>query len=69
MSDQAYWNPILETMPREKLQHLQLCKFKRIFKWTYENSKFHQALYKTAGIEPDDIRSLDDIQKIPKVEK
>ncbi|MCK5310852.1 MAG: phenylacetate--CoA ligase family protein [Desulfobacteraceae bacterium] len=69
MSDQVYWNPILETMPREKLQHLQLCKFKRIFKWTYENSKFHQALYKTAGIEPGDINSLDDIRKIPKVEK
>ena len=64
MSDQVYWNPVLETLPREKLQNLQLHKFRRIFKWTYENSKFHNALYKAAGIEPGDISSFEDIKNI-----
>jgi len=40
--DNRYWNPILETMPREKLRELQIKKFKRIFQWAYENSPFYR---------------------------
>jgi len=68
-SDQKYWNPILETLPHEKIRALQLEKFKRIFRWGYGHSKFHRCLYDQAGIKPDDIRSFDDIRKVPVVEK
>jgi len=66
---EQYWNPILETLPREKLVELQLKKFKSIFNWAYEHSKFYHRLYAEAGIEPGDIRTFEDIRKIPKVEK
>ncbi|HEY55159.1 MAG TPA: phenylacetate--CoA ligase [Dehalococcoidia bacterium] len=66
---ERYWNPVLETLPREKLQQLQLKKFKNILKWAYENSPFYQRLYKEAGLEPGDIKTLDDIGKVPKTEK
>jgi phenylacetate-CoA ligase len=66
---QKYWNPLLETLPREKLADLQLMKFRRIFQWAFDHSKFHRAIYDRAGIRPDDIRSFDDISRIPKVEK
>ena len=69
MLDQEYWNPVLETLPREKLKILQFRKFKQILNWAYTRSKFHKALYDRAGLTPDDIRSFDDIKKIPKVEK
>ena len=69
IDDQKYWNPVLETLPGEKIKELQLRKFKRIFSWAYEKSKFHNSLYKKAGIKPDDIRSLDDIRHVPTVEK
>jgi phenylacetate-CoA ligase len=69
MLDQEYWNPVLETLPREKLKELQFKKFKQILAWAYARSKFHKALYDKAGLTPDDIRSFDDIKKIPKVEK
>ncbi|MFA5905700.1 MAG: phenylacetate--CoA ligase family protein, partial [Desulfobacula sp.] len=69
MDVQEYWNPVLETLPREKLKILQFKKFKRILTWAYTRSKFHRALYDKAGLTPDDIRSFDDIKKIPKVEK
>jgi phenylacetate-coenzyme A ligase PaaK-like adenylate-forming protein len=36
----SYWNPILETLPPEKLRQLQLKKFKEIFKWAYMESLF-----------------------------
>lgn len=69
LAAQPFWNPILETLPREKLQNLQLEKFKRIFKWTYDRSKFHKNLYDRSGIKPEDIRSFEDIKHVPKVEK
>ena len=52
-----YWNPVLETLPREKLMELQLVKFRRIVQWAYDNSKFHRGLYRDAGLEPGDIRT------------
>jgi len=66
---EKYWNPVLETLPPEKLKELQLKKFKSIFSWAYEHSKFYHRLYAEAGIEPGDIRTFEDIRKIPKVEK
>jgi len=68
-ADQKYWNPVLETLPREKIRKLQLYKFKKIFTWAYERSKFHRSLYDKAGIAPEDIRTFEDIAKVPKVEK
>ena len=64
-----YWNPILETMPREQLRALQLKKFKRILQWAYEHSKFHRQLYTEAGMEPGDIKTFEDIAQVPQVEK
>ena len=65
---EKYWNPILETLPREKLQQLQLRKFQGILKWAYENSPFYHSLYQSAGLEPGDIKTLADIRNVPKTE-
>lgn len=64
-----YWNPHQETLPDEKLRKLQLHKFRRIVEWAYERSKFHRSLYDSAGFKPSDIRTLDDVRLVPKVEK
>ncbi|MFH1629584.1 MAG: phenylacetate--CoA ligase family protein, partial [Pseudomonadota bacterium] len=69
MDEQRYWNPVLETLSHERLRALQFRKFKRIFRWAYDHSKFHRALYDEAGIAPDNIRSFDDIRHVPQVEK
>ena len=61
---QEYWNPLLETLPREKLRALQLKKFRRIFQWAYDHSKFHRSLYKEAGIKGGIIGRDDDITKV-----
>jgi phenylacetate-CoA ligase len=63
------WNPILEAMEEERLRELQLRKFKRILKWAYERSRFHRKLYDEAGLRPGDVRTLEDITLVPKVEK
>ena len=66
---EKYWNPVLETMEREKLRRLQYKKFMRIFTWAYEKSQFHRKLYHEAGVEPGDIKTFEDIARVPKVEK
>ena len=66
---QKFWNPVLETLPQEKIKMLQLGKFKKIFRWAYDHSRFHRKLYDDAGIKPDDIRSFEDIRRVPRVEK
>jgi len=69
MKDADFWNPIIETLPREQLEELQLRKFKEIFSWTYANSPFYHQLYADAGIEPANIKTIEDIARVPKVEK
>ncbi|AGL03263.1 phenylacetate--CoA ligase family protein [Desulfoscipio gibsoniae] len=65
----TYWNPALETLPVEKLRELQLVKFKRILKWGYERSKLYRRLYEAAGLMPEDIKTWDDIKKVPIIDK
>jgi phenylacetate-CoA ligase len=67
--DAKYWNPLIETLPMERLRNLQLKKFKRALHWAYDNSPFYRRLYKEAGLEPDDIKTHEDIRRVPKVEK
>jgi phenylacetate-CoA ligase len=64
-----FWNPYLETLSIEQLKVLQLKKFRRIMEWAYERSRFHRGLYDSAGIKPSDIRTLEDIRRVPKIEK
>ncbi len=68
-TETPFWNPFLETLEERSLKRLQLNKFKRLFKWAYDNSAFHRRLYDDAGVHPEDIRSFEDLRKIPKVEK
>jgi phenylacetate-CoA ligase len=68
-SEVPYWNPYLETLPLEKLEQLQIRKFRRILRWAYEKSRFHRNLYDGCGLKPDDVKTMQDIQKVPKVEK
>lgn len=69
IDDQPYWNPLLELADPERLRALQFKKFKHIFKWAYDHSRFHRGLYEKAGIRPEDIRRFEDMRHIPKVEK
>lgn len=64
-----YWNPAYETMKASEKQELQFRKFKEIFTYTYHNSPSYRRRYDEAKITPEDIISLNDIRKIPIVDK
>ena len=65
MKDGRYWNPKWECAPRSDLQALQLEKLRRSVDWAREKSAFHRRLYDAAGVTSADLRSLDDIRRLP----
>ena len=63
------YNPEIETMPVEKLKELQLSRLKSTVERAYHTSDFYRGLYDQAGVKPADIESLEDIRKLPFLEK
>ena len=64
-----YYNEDIETMDRERLETLQLDRLKWQGKRCYESSEFYQERFNKIGLKPGDIKSLNDILKIPPVTK
>lgn len=67
--DTYIFNPQRECMEREELKKLQLERLKKVVKYAYENVDFYRNLYDEAGVKPEDIETLDDIQKLPFITK
>lgn len=59
-----FFNPDIETMPRQELEQLQLERLKSTVKHCMF-SPFYQEKFKELGITPDDIKTLDDVRKLP----
>jgi phenylacetate-CoA ligase len=63
--DGKYWNEKIETLPPEEIKKHQLQKLKEQVKHCYENSAFYHKKFDSVGLKPEDIKSLEDLQKIP----
>ncbi|MEE8583900.1 MAG: AMP-binding protein [Acidobacteriota bacterium] len=59
----------MERLGPEELKRVQLLKLKRILRWAYDRSPFYRQQFDQAGVSVDDIRSLDDLAKIPLTDK
>lgn len=64
MNYSNYFNPELETMSRSELEALQLERLQQTVNHCM-NSPFYQNKFKELGITPDDIKTLDDVRKLP----
>jgi len=62
-----YWNPYLETLPREELNKIELSYFRTILSYAKEHSILYQE--KLKNIDPDAIRTFADIRKVPLTDK
>ena len=60
-----YWNPKTETLPKSDLHALQLAKLQRTATRAHHQSPFHRRLFEAARFHPDQLRTLDDIRRIP----
>ncbi len=61
--DQSQW------WPWEKIQQLQIQKLKALLQHAYRNVPFYRQQFESAGITPDDIRSVQDLRQLPLLTK
>ena len=59
------WNENAECMGREEKEEMQLALFQQQVKRVYENVPFYKKKFDEAGFHPEDLKTLDDISKIP----
>ena len=57
-----YWDEELETLPREELEKRQLADLQEIVKFAYDNAPYYKRSFDEAGVKPEDIKTLKDIQ-------
>lgn len=60
-----YWNQSRECMPREEMQKLQNERLIKTVKRVYHNVPFYRARMQEKGIEPGDIKGIEDLPKLP----
>ncbi len=59
------YKPELETMPRDKLLDYQLNLFRKQVAYLYERSPMYKRKFDEARVRPQDIRTLEDVRKVP----
>jgi phenylacetate-CoA ligase len=64
-AESPYWNPKTETLGREQLQALQLAKLHYQCEWAAARSPWYQRQFAEAGFEPSQLRSFDDLRRLP----
>ena len=57
--------PRVETAPREEIEKIQLERLRLTVKRAYERVPLYRKRMKEAGVSPSDIRSLEDVRKLP----
>jgi phenylacetate-CoA ligase len=65
----SYWNEEIETMPRERLEAMQLALLKEHLEFAYGNSPYYRRSFDAGGVSPSRLRSLDDLRAFPFVDK
>lgn len=59
------WNESKECMSREQMHDLQSKRLRKLVSTVYHNTPFYRRKMQEMDITPDDIRSIDDIVKLP----
>ena len=64
-----YFQPEIETMPREQLQALQSERLVKQVRHVYDHVPYYRAKMDAKGVTPDDIRGVEDLHKLPFLSK
>lgn len=64
-----YWNEKIECMDAASMRALQSERLRKIVRYTYDNVAFYKQRMDESHIHPDDIHSIDDITRLPFMEK
>ena len=67
--EKRYYQKEIETMPREKLKALQSEKLVKQVRHVYEHVPYYRNLMDEKGVNPQDIRGVQDLYKLPFISK
>jgi phenylacetate-CoA ligase len=59
------WNDDFETLPREAIESLQLKRLQQTLERVYATVPFYRRQFERAGVKPSQIKSLDDLRRLP----
>ncbi len=65
MGSSDYWEPEVETLPRDRLEELQLKRLKNMLADACSTVDFYRKRLDDAGMDPEKFDSLDDLETIP----
>jgi phenylacetate-CoA ligase len=60
-----FWSPELDTAPRDELREIQGRKLVKAVEWMHERSALFRSKCDAVGLEPGDVRGIDDLTKLP----
>ena len=66
---ERYWNQEIECMSREDMKKLQDERLVAQVKHVYDNVEYYRNLMDEKGVKPEDIKSTDDLHKLPFITK
>ena len=64
-----YFDPAIETAPREEIRRIQLEKLQRQVVWAFERVPWYRERFRELGVKPEDIRTLEDVRRLPFTDK
>ncbi|MDR1424988.1 MAG: phenylacetate--CoA ligase [Azoarcus sp.] len=64
-----FFEPEIETASRERICAIQLDKLRKQLAWTYERVPWYRERFKEFGLAPQDVRTLDDVRRLPFTDK
>ena len=59
------WNETKECMSRDQMTHLQSARLVKLVDYVYHNVEFYRKKMQSVGLMPGDIKSIEDITKLP----
>lgn len=69
MREGIFWNKQAMTMSEQEREKVQLEKMRKQLRYVYDASKYYRDRIDSAGIVPEKLKSLEEIQKIPRFTK
>ena len=67
--EKHYFQPEIETMSQEEIRKIQSEKLVKQVKHVWDNVPCYRAKMEEKGVTPDDIKSIDDLHKLPFITK
>jgi phenylacetate-CoA ligase len=67
--DAPYWDSTRETMSADERAAVVVAKIQGVMAWAWERAPFYRTRWQAAGLEPGDVKSLDDFARVPTIAK